>query len=223
MWRDIQKVHRATEELMELGGYEGNWRDMVVNPLLGLAIEHFGLEDQMTVSNVYATIARFQKGGNVSMADDRNSDMVRIDPDDLRPCDPMDDNKKVQIKKIDTIVALELPRDRVDNAFAKWPAASRSFIQSTMNLHCRSPIILNIEVKAANGIDPLGQFGIWSAAGFQKRSIDGDEREGVPRMPMPGLAIVGHRWELHVAYKHSNGRVVSLFFPLWIAYSFVSC
>lgn len=92
-----------------------------------------------------------------------------------------------------------------------------------MNLHCRSPIILNIEVKAANGIDPLEQLGIWSAAGFQKRSIDGDEREEVPRMPMPGLAIVGHRWELRVAYRHSNGRVVSLFFPLWIAYSFVSC
>lgn len=94
--------------------------------------------------------------------------MVRIDPVDLRPRDPMDENKKVQIKKIDTILALELPNDRVNNAFAKWPKAYRSFMQSTMDLHYRSPIIVNIEVKQAAGIDPLGQLGIWSAAGFQK-------------------------------------------------------
>lgn len=140
--------------------------------------------------------------------------MVRIDPVDLLPCDPMEENKRVQIKKIDTILALELPRDRVNNAFAKWPKADRSFMQSTMNLHCRSPIVVNIEVKKAAGVDPLGQLGIWSAAGFQKRLIDGDEEEGKPRIPMPGLAIVGNRWELHIAYRHPDGRVVRLPHPL---------
>ena len=140
--------------------------------------------------------------------------MVRIDPPDLRPRDLANQNATVQIKKIDTALALELPVDRVDRAFIKWPAAYRTFVQSTMNLHCRSPIIVNIEVKAANGIDPLGQLGIWSAAGFQKRLIDGDEREGTPRIPMPGLAIVGHRWELHIAYRHPDGRVVRLHLPL---------
>lgn len=100
MWCDVQKVHRATEELMELGGYEGNWRDMVVNPLLDLAIGHFGLEDQMTVSNVYVTIARFRKESNVSTVDGQNSDMIKIDPDDLRPCDLMNENKKFRLRRL---------------------------------------------------------------------------------------------------------------------------
>ena len=56
MCGDIQEVLKATEKLMEHGGYEGNWRDLVVNPLLGLAIGHFGLKKQILVSNVYVII-----------------------------------------------------------------------------------------------------------------------------------------------------------------------
>lgn len=179
-----------------------------MNPLLELAIEHFGLEDQVIVSNVFVTIVRFR---TLSKANGF-SDMVRIDPLELRPSNPMHGNQKVQIKKIDTILALELPTDRVDNAFAKWPKPRRSFMQCTMTHFCRSPIVLNIEVKKMAGDDPLGQLGIWSAAGFQKRKIEGDEKEGIPRISMPGLAIVGDRWELYVAYRHEDGRVVKLSF-----------
>ena len=144
------------------------------------------------------------------LANDQYSDMIRIDPIDLLPRDPMIENEKVQIKKIDTVLALELPNDRVNNALAKWPKAHRSFMQSTMNPHCRSPIVVNIEVKKAAGIDPLGQLGVWSAAGFQKRLIDGDEKEKIPRISMPGLATVRNRWERHIAYIHPDGRVVKL-------------
>lgn len=180
-----------------------------------------GLDDRIQCVSCYRPILM---RSNVSNADDQNSDMVRIDPDDLPPRDPMDENKGIQIKKIDTILTLKLPTTRVYKAFAKWPAASRSFIQSTMDPHCGTPIVVNIEVKAANGIDPLGQLGIWSAAGFQKRLIDKNEKKGIPCIPMSGLAIVGDRWELHIAYRHPDGRVVGFFFPPWISVvSFFVC
>lgn len=210
LWHVIQKVLKASIKLSEAGGYEGNWRDLVVNPLLEFAIEHFGLEEKIIASNVYVIINQGCRDTDVLLANVRYRDMVRIDPLDLLPRDVANQNESVQIKKIDTILALELPTDRADRAFVKWPETYRTFMQSTMNLHCRSPIIVNIEVKAANGIDPLEQLGIWSAAGFQKRLIDGDEQEGILRIPMPGLAIVGDRWDLHIAYRHPEGRVVRL-------------
>lgn len=84
--------------------------------------------------------------------------MLRIDPPEIRPCAPMHQNKKVQIKKIDSILGLQPPADRVDNAFAKWPQSRQFFMQSTMTHFCRSPIVVNIEVKKKSGTDPLEQL-----------------------------------------------------------------
>lgn len=64
LWQIIQKVLKATRKLSEDGGYEGNWRELVVNPLLELTIEQFGLEDQMIVF----TITQFQKSAIVSIS-----------------------------------------------------------------------------------------------------------------------------------------------------------
>lgn len=66
LWQMIQKVLNAARKLSEDGGYEGNWRELVVNPLLELAIEHFGLEDQMIVSNVYVTSPSFKKAQSIT-------------------------------------------------------------------------------------------------------------------------------------------------------------
>jgi len=63
------------------------------------------------------------------------------------------------------------------------------------------------EVKMEHGVDSLVQLEVWSAAGFTKRKIDGDNREA---FPMPGLTIVGHVWDMHVAYTNENDEVIVL-------------
>ena len=63
-----------------------------------------------------------------------------------------------------------------------------------------------------HGTDPLVQLGVWTAAGFLKRVGDGDEGiAGEESVPIPGITVVGHEWELHVGYMdHQTKKVVSL-------------
>lgn len=82
---------------------------------------------------MYVIINQVYRTAIVSPANVTYRDMVRIDPPDLRPRDLANQNAIVQIKKIDKALALELPVDRVDRAFIKWPAAYRTFVQSIMN------------------------------------------------------------------------------------------
>lgn len=141
--------------------------------------------------------------------------MVQVQPRNLLPLDPQR-NQPVPSRKIDIILALELPSDRVAKAFARWADEDISFNQSSGDFHRRMPIFTNIEVKRTHGIEPLVQLGIWSAAGFQKRSHDGDEKneDELPTLLVPGSTVVGDLWTLYVAYKKHNGSVVS-----WAAFS----
>jgi hypothetical protein len=141
-----------------------------------------------------------------NLVDFEESDSVKISPQTLLPINNA--GNPVQVKKIDWILTLKSDRDRTESAFMKMEnPAECSLNQTTDEFHRYSLIAVNIEVEREQGIDPLVQLGIWSAAGFTKRKLDGDDDE---TFPMPGLTIVEHLWELHIAFMNEEEQVVLL-------------
>ncbi|OXV06132.1 hypothetical protein Egran_06100, partial [Elaphomyces granulatus] len=130
----------------------------------------------------------------------------QISPQTLLPTN--DAGIPVQVKKINYVLTLKSDDDRAESAFEKMEnPAECSLNQTTDDFHRRSLIAVNIEVKREHGIDPLVQLGIWSAAGFKKRKLNGDDDEA---FPMPGLTVVGHVWELYIAFMNEKEQVALL-------------
>lgn len=130
---------------------------------------------------------------------------MAVNPPTILPTDAA--GVPAQVKKIDFILNLKPDLNRTRNAFRRMPNPTQySFNQTTDEYHRYSPIAVNIEVKKEHGVDPLVQLGIWCAAGFKKRTLDGDDEE----IPMPCLAIEGHYWHLYFAYRNQEGEVIFL-------------
>jgi len=84
------------------------------------------------------------------------------------------------------------------------------------------PLVAGIEVKQAggDGNEGLAQLAVWAAAGLERaEELSVLRREharqgrshglGLP-LPLVGFVVVGHSWELYIAWKEMSGTRVSL-------------
>lgn len=124
---------------------------------------------------------------------------MEIDPPSLCPIPANAQVYKTLERKIDFAIGLRLEpaqRDALEQGLYVDDHALPS-INQTSSFTRYTPMFLNIEIKKVNsGVDPLVQLAVWVTAEYNKRVIEGYDRS----MPAVALAIVGHEWELYLAY-----------------------
>ncbi len=74
------------------------------------------------------------------------------------------------------------------------------------------PLVCGIEVKEGGGDynEAIMQLAIWCAAGLEKVKRLNPSVEYEQLQPFIGWTIIGHEWKLHIAWKESDGGVVSV-------------
>jgi hypothetical protein len=202
LWGEVMRLEKEAAECGTYNAHETDWFHQVVHPLLTLSLA--------------------SRSETLSY---RSVDTLSIAPSYLLPLS-RSTNSPISLKRIDGILTLTSSKDRADNAFTRMdlPPDKRSVNQTTMPYHCDRPVAVGVEVKRERGVDPLMQLGIWVAAGWKKRIMDQDVRVGSdggaedcrdgPEYDegevMPGLAISGHTWDLHISYLSNKNEIILL-------------
>ena len=73
--------------------------------------------------------------------------------------------------------------------------------------YAKLPLFLSIELKRPRTLqDPCVQLAVWEASGFVKKGIMGWDTS----MPVPGITVEGHEWDLYLFFKNTKGAIIML-------------
>ena len=109
-------------------------------------------------------------------------------------------------RMIDWCLGIELDSRKmklIQEAFRKCADMECSLNQSVSYIHT-NPLILDIVIQEPSQLrDPEVQLAVWASAALLKRR----HHKWDTSMPMPAIAINGHRWDYYIFFE-SNGYLV---------------